>query len=114
MTTSIHGTKKSRGRPKSTGTGTQIGMRWQEPELKAIDDWRRKQPDLPSRAEAIRRLTELGLKVAKLKQPLTADAVAKADQLAGEAIDRMSDKSASDEERASRKRRLLKGPKGLR
>jgi metal-responsive CopG/Arc/MetJ family transcriptional regulator len=26
-----------------------------------IDDWRRLQPDLPTRAETIRRLTELGL-----------------------------------------------------
>jgi hypothetical protein len=30
--------------------------------MKRIDDWRRKQDDLPSRAEAIRRLVELGLK----------------------------------------------------
>ena len=30
--------------------------------LRAIDAWRRKQHDLPSRAEAIRRLVELGLK----------------------------------------------------
>jgi hypothetical protein len=29
--------------------------------LKTVDEWRRKQPDLPSRAEAIRRLVELGL-----------------------------------------------------
>jgi hypothetical protein len=29
--------------------------------FRAIDEWRRKQPDLPSRAEAIRRLVELGL-----------------------------------------------------
>jgi hypothetical protein len=29
--------------------------------LKMIDDWRRKQPDLPSRAEAIRRLVEQAL-----------------------------------------------------
>jgi hypothetical protein len=28
-----------------------------------IDAWRRKQEDLPSRAESIRRLVELGLKV---------------------------------------------------
>jgi metal-responsive CopG/Arc/MetJ family transcriptional regulator len=35
--------------------------------LKTIDDWRRKQAELPSRAEAIRRLVELGLK-AKGKQ----------------------------------------------
>jgi hypothetical protein len=30
--------------------------------FKTIDDWRRKQADLPSRAEAIRRLVELGLR----------------------------------------------------
>ena len=29
--------------------------------LRIIDDWRRKQPDLPPRAEAIRRLIEAGL-----------------------------------------------------
>ena len=30
--------------------------------LRAVDDWRRKQPDLPNISEAIRRLVELGLK----------------------------------------------------
>jgi len=30
--------------------------------LKSLDDWRRKQDDLPGRPEAIRRLVELGLK----------------------------------------------------
>jgi hypothetical protein len=55
-------TKKTVGRPR-TGVGTQIGMRWQEPDLAAIDEWRRQQTDLPSRTEAIRRLVELGLKV---------------------------------------------------
>jgi hypothetical protein len=29
---------------------------------KALDDWRRKQDDLPGRPEAIRRLIEMGLK----------------------------------------------------
>lgn len=29
--------------------------------LKSLDDWRRQQPDLPSRAEAIRRLVEQAL-----------------------------------------------------
>jgi hypothetical protein len=29
--------------------------------LAQLDEWLRKQPDLPSRAEAIRRLVELGL-----------------------------------------------------
>jgi hypothetical protein len=29
--------------------------------LRLVDDWRRKEPDVPSRAEAIRRLVELGV-----------------------------------------------------
>ena len=36
-------------------------MRASDEWLAKIDDWRRKQPDLPSRAEAIRRLVERGL-----------------------------------------------------
>lgn len=31
-------------------------------EVAAVDDWRRKQPDLPSRSEAIRRLVAVALK----------------------------------------------------
>ncbi len=30
--------------------------------LKAVDEWRRNQPDIPSRAEAIRRLVDAQLK----------------------------------------------------
>ena len=36
-------------------------MRVTEEWLAIIDEWRRKQPDIPSRAEAIRRLVEKGL-----------------------------------------------------
>lgn len=36
-------------------------MRVTEEWLAIIDDWRRQQPDLPSRAEAIRRLVEKAL-----------------------------------------------------
>jgi len=36
-------------------------MRWQEPLLSAIDAWRARQEDEPSRPEAIRRLVEIGL-----------------------------------------------------
>jgi hypothetical protein len=39
---------------------------------------------------------------------------AKAREMAGQAVDRLSDPSATDEERHSRKRRLLKGPKEFR
>jgi hypothetical protein len=40
-------------------------MRTSEDFLRRIDDWRRFQPDLPSRAEAIRRLIKAGLGTAK-------------------------------------------------
>jgi hypothetical protein len=40
-------------------------MRVSDEFLRTIDDWRRLQPDLPSRAEAIRQLIELGLKATK-------------------------------------------------
>jgi hypothetical protein len=35
-----------------------------------IDDWRRKQPDIPPRAEAARRLIEFGLKAATKEDAL--------------------------------------------
>ena len=36
---------------------------------KAIDDWRRKQDDIPTRSEAIRRLIELGLPGRNIPEP---------------------------------------------
>jgi hypothetical protein len=52
---------KKRG-PKPTGVGTPIQVRLQPSGLAAVDAWRKKQPDLPSRPEAIRRLLEMALK----------------------------------------------------
>jgi hypothetical protein len=43
-------------------TGDLVGVRVQPDMAKALDDWRRRQEDLPGRPEAIRRLVELGLK----------------------------------------------------
>jgi hypothetical protein len=37
-------------------------MRATDEFLRRIDDWRRRRPELPSRAEAIRRLIEAGLR----------------------------------------------------
>jgi len=48
-----------------TRRGTTVGVRCQDEMLAAVDDWRRKQPDLPTRATAIRRLAEIGLKAKK-------------------------------------------------
>jgi hypothetical protein len=42
--------------------GEQVVVRLQPDLLSRIDDWRREQQDLPSRAETIRRLVELGFR----------------------------------------------------
>jgi hypothetical protein len=50
-------------RPTDDRKDTTLQMRVSEAFLKSVDDWRRKQPDLPSRAAAIRRLVAIALKV---------------------------------------------------
>ncbi|MGY3082371.1 hypothetical protein ACVWZZ_008779 [Bradyrhizobium sp. LM6.10] len=47
---------------RPAGAGDPVMVRIQPEMAKEIDDWRRKQEDLPGRPEAIRRLVELGLK----------------------------------------------------
>jgi hypothetical protein len=85
----------------------------------AINDWRRKQDDLPNRSAAIRRLVDRGLGgrsipviVATGDAPKSANR--KASDMAGEQIDKLGDSSATAEERQTRKRRLLKGPPEFR
>ena len=62
MAKSIRDIKKSRGRPKSTGSGHPQLVRMHDAQIKAIDSWAEKQDDEPTRPEAIRRLVDLGLK----------------------------------------------------
>lgn len=52
--------KSKRGRPRADTE--QIGIRFSAEAIQRIDDWRRSEPDLPIRTEAIRRLVERGLK----------------------------------------------------
>ncbi len=54
--------KRKLGRPAGRVQVTQMQMRATPEFLKAIDDWRNKQPDRPPRAVAIRRLIESALK----------------------------------------------------
>jgi hypothetical protein len=54
-------------RPTDDPKDSTLQMRVSKDFLKSIDDWRRKQADLPSRAAAIRRLVELGLKAKAAK-----------------------------------------------
>ena len=59
MRRSITVTKKSRGRPRTTGIGTQIGMRWHAEDLAAVDAFA--EAEGLERTEAIRQLVRLGL-----------------------------------------------------
>lgn len=43
-------------------------MRYDDEWMALVDEWRRHQPDIPSRAEAIRRLVEIGLRADKPKK----------------------------------------------
>ena len=61
----IRTTKKRLGRLPTTGPGLQVGERWRQPELAAIDAWIEATGKPMTTGEAIRRLVELGLKAKK-------------------------------------------------
>ena len=60
-------TKKKRGRP-ATGVGTPVHVRFHDDLLNKLDNFRRREPDLPSRSEAIRRLVERALTTPERKR----------------------------------------------
>jgi hypothetical protein len=105
--------KRGRGRPRSTGKGELVGLRCHKPFLQAVDKWRASQENKPSRPAAIVRLAEISLSLSS-DRPHNPKLRTKAAEMAGDTIDRHTDLSASPEEQASRKRRLLKGPKEFR
>ena len=109
-------TKKKRGRPATTGRGTQVGERWHPTELAAIDAWIASSPDKNiTRAHAIRRLVALGLRVKSPAQPIGKPGRRlRAQELATKTIERILDPGAPAEERALRRRRLTKGPTEFR
>ena len=101
--------KKKRAPPRA-GKGKPIGLRLAPATLARVDRWAASQQDDPSRPEAIRRLVELALGIGQRAGVRTKKA-AQAAEMASEAIDRLVDPSATDEERQLRKRRLIGGPK---
>lgn len=101
--------RKKRG-PPATGKGEPILVRVQPGGLKRIDAWIAQQDDKPSRPEAVRRLVDLGLAGTQPIRRRSPKSASMASDLAGKQIDKLSDPSATDEERQQRKRRLLKGP----
>jgi hypothetical protein len=61
MKSTVYSAKKRKiGRPSVDSEA--VNVRITRDALQTIDDWRRKQEDLPGRPEAIRRLIELGLR----------------------------------------------------
>jgi hypothetical protein len=63
MSTELSANKSKRGRPAVDTEA--VNVRLERAALSLIDDWRRVQPNLPTRPEAIRRLIHLGLEGAK-------------------------------------------------
>jgi hypothetical protein len=105
--------RKRRG-PPPTGKGVQVGERWHPSELAAIDAWIAASNDKTlTRAHAIRRLVALGLRVKTRSEPSELQRAAIAD-LASQAIDSLTAGVANNDEKASRKRRLIKGPEEFR
>jgi hypothetical protein len=58
-------TNRACGRPSKRPQDRLFQMRVTEQFLRTVDEWRRYQTDLPSRAEAVRRLIELATKIRK-------------------------------------------------
>lgn len=59
--------QKKRGRP-ATGVTPMTGVRFAEDQARAIEAWAKRQQDKPTKAEAIRRLVDLGLKAKPAKR----------------------------------------------
>jgi hypothetical protein len=99
-------------KPKSFPNKVLIGF--SDDHLRAFDQWRRKQEDMPTRSEAVRRLVELGLDKTTTRPVSKSGRRSRAQELATNAIEKMIDPSAPPEERAHRRRRLTKGPTEFR
>ena len=76
----------------------------------AIIKWAERQPDAPSLSEAVRRLVELGLAVQGKPKRGTARYAERAKVLASKAIDQLTEERPDNDQKASRKRRLIRGP----
>jgi hypothetical protein len=104
------GGKRAGSGRKPTGTDPARTVRLSDEFIASVDEWAAQQPDEPARSEAIRRLVELGLTVKTKLIRRTASSADRAKELAAKAIDNLVDPAAPADEKASRKRRLLKGP----
>jgi len=103
--------KEKRGR-LATGRDPSLRIRLPREMIRQIDEWS-KQSGAETRSEAIRHLLGLAL-AGSQRTPRSASSASKASDMAGQVIDELGDPSATEEQRQTRKRRLLKGPKEFR
>jgi len=94
--------------------GTPVHVRCSNEFLATLDAWRRRQADLPSRSEAIRRLVEEVLNHERAWRAGPHKGAWTARAMAAKELDRLGDTSATEGERRDRKRRILKGPPEFR
>src|SRR5215468_10187503 len=95
---------------RTTGHDAVATIRLSSELRESVDAWAAKQSDKPARPEAILRLVELGLETTHRRES-APNRAAKASEMAAQEVDRISDPSATEEERQLRKRRLIKGPR---
>jgi hypothetical protein len=107
------------GRPAIVDADKTIGIRLSEVLLGTVDAWAHRAGI--TRSEAIRRLVVLGLRVRAHQRPAAEsriarrDKAAKASDMAGRTIDSLfANGSSTDEQKAQRKHRLIKGPAEFR
>jgi Arc/MetJ-type ribon-helix-helix transcriptional regulator len=103
--------KKRRGRP-ATGKDPLVSARLPQTLINQIEDWAA--TNEASRSEAIRQLVELGLTVGAKQKQTSATTAERAKELASKAIDSLTAGAANNDEKASRKGRLIKGPEEFR
>jgi hypothetical protein len=103
--------KKRRGRP-ATGRDPHITSPMPPGLIAEVEAWAR--ANETTRSEAIRRIVELGLAVKSRGRPKRGETKQRARELAGAAVDEMTDTTANFQDQAIRKRRLIKGPTEFR
>jgi hypothetical protein len=104
--------KKRRGRPPSGGRDPHVTIRMPNALIAQADAWAAANDT--GRSEAIRRLVELGLTVRIKPKQAPAGRADRAKELASKAIDSLAVGTVDHDEKASRKRRLIKGPEEFR
>lgn len=104
---------KKRGRPAKGGRDPHIAARMPPALIASVEMWAA--ANETSRSDAFRRLVEFGLKQKREVKPVSKPGRRqRAQELATEAIEKISDRSAAPEERAQRRCRLTKGPSEFR